>query len=173
MLRTSRRQQIIQAAIGIIEQRSVEALTFESVAAAAGISKSGIIYHFPTRHDLLRGVNQHFIDQWETELQEVAGAPADQLTLAQRLRAVVVTLGGNADRAELLMSLESHDHPELPQMWAELEDQWMSTDPHSELYPVQLMALGLWAHDHVHHRALSEQERADLVATILDRLPKD
>lgn len=64
MLRTSRRQQIIQAAIGIIEQRSVEALTFESVAAAAGISKSGIIYHFPTRHDLLRGVNQHFIDQW-------------------------------------------------------------------------------------------------------------
>ena len=54
---------------------------------------------------------------------------------------MVVTLGGNADRAELLMSLESHDHPELPQMWAELEGQWMSTDPRSELYPVQLMAL--------------------------------
>lgn len=172
-MRTSRRQQIIQAAIRIIERHSVEALSFESVAAAAGISKSGIIYHFPTRHDLLRGINQHFIDQWESELEEVAGAPADQLTPVQRLRAVVVTLGGNADRAELLMSLESHDHPELPQMWAELEGQWMSTDPRSELYPVQLMALGLWAHDHVRHRALSEQERADLVATILDRLPED
>ena len=72
-MRTSRRQQIIQAAIRIIEQHSVEALSFESVAAAAGISKSGIIYHFPTRHDLLRGINQHFIDQWESELEEVAG----------------------------------------------------------------------------------------------------
>ena len=172
-MRTSRRQQIIAAAIQVTEQDSVEALSFESVAAAAGLSKSGIIYHFPTRHEMLRGINQHFIDQWEAELQEAAGAPAEQLTPAQRLRAVVVTLGGTADRAELLMNLESHDHPELPQMWAELETQWMSTDPHSELYPLQLMALGLWAHDHVHHRPLSDQDRAHLVATLLDLVPQD
>ncbi|WIM71894.1 hypothetical protein QP028_10260 [Corynebacterium suedekumii] len=57
----------------------------------------------------------------------------------------------DAEPAELLMCLESRRHPELPEMWAALEDQWMVADPRSELYPVQLMAYGLWAHDHVHH----------------------
>jgi len=170
-LRTSRRDRIITSAIRVIEDRGVEALSFETLAEAAGLSKSGIIYHFPTRQDLLLAINQYFIDTWEAQLEDIAGAPATDLDPGQRLRAVVLSMRDDAEPAELLMCLESRRHPELPEMWAALEDQWMVADPRSELYPVQLMAYGLWAHDHVHHSPLSEADRAHLVDAILRQIP--
>lgn len=170
-MRRSKRELILGAAVTLIAAEGLDALSFESLADAADLSKSGIIYHFPTRQDLLLAINQYFIDTWETQLEDIAGAPATDLDPGQRLRAVVLSMRDDAEPAELLMCLESRRHPELPEMWAALEDQWMIADPRSELYPVQLMAYGLWAHDHVHHSPLSEADRAHLVDAILRQIP--
>ncbi|AKK09683.1 TetR family transcriptional regulator [Corynebacterium testudinoris] len=171
-MRTSKRDVIIQGAIGIIEARGVDAVSYESLADASGLSKSGIIYHFPSRLELLRGIIQHFIDTWEAELEEIAGAPASELSDTQRLRAVVQSMGGNAERAELLMCIESRAHDGLPDLWESMESQWMTVAPESELYPFLLMAYGLWAHDHVHHNTLTLEQRTHLVDSILRQIPE-
>ncbi|MDO5498563.1 MAG: TetR/AcrR family transcriptional regulator [Propionibacteriaceae bacterium] len=177
-MRTNKRARIIDEAIGIIEARGVEALSFESLAEAARLSKSGILYHFRSRHDLLLAINQHFVDQSEAELIALAGAPAAEATAAQRLRAVVQHMGANANRAELLMCLEADAHPEFRAQWARLDEAWMpspesaSTSPDATAaYLVQLMAYGLWAHDHLHHAALSPAAREQLIEAVLASIP--
>lgn len=104
-MRHSKRGQILAAAVGLITAEGLEGLSYETLAAAAGLSKSGIIYHFPSRHELLLGVHRHLAAAWEAELEEIAGAPAADLTAEERLRAVLLSMGRNADLPELLSTL--------------------------------------------------------------------
>lgn len=62
---SSARQRLLDAAAQIISTQGVQALTLEGVAAAAGVTKGGLIYHFKTRDDLLGAVVQAMLDQLE------------------------------------------------------------------------------------------------------------
>ena len=49
----SGKQRLIDAAAQIVSTQGVQQLTLEGVAAAAGVTKGGLIYHFKTKDDLL------------------------------------------------------------------------------------------------------------------------
>lgn len=178
-MRANKREQIIDAAVDLIEHRGVDAVTFESLVQASGLSKSGIIYHFPSRHALLLGIHVHLAEKWEAQLVSAAGGPADEVDRPGRLRAVVLTLGHTAPRADLLMALNSHTHPDFTTPWDRVTQAWLPDPEHvmdSELataaYLVKLMADGLWLHDHVNSAALPAHVRAALIDTVLDRIPR-
>ena len=57
-MRTSKKSQLIQAALEIIDKKSLDALTYDSLAKASGMSKSGLLYHFPSRTALLLALNE-------------------------------------------------------------------------------------------------------------------
>ena len=42
-MRTSKKSQLIQAALAIIDKKSLDALTYDSLAKASGMSKSGLL----------------------------------------------------------------------------------------------------------------------------------
>ena len=88
-MRTSKKSQLIQAALEIIDKKSLDALTYESLAQASGMSKSGLLYHFPSRTALLLALNEHLASSWRASLLEAAGAPPEELSARERLRAVV------------------------------------------------------------------------------------
>lgn len=46
-MRPSKRDTILQAALSVVETDGVTAVTYESVAAASGLTKGGLLYHFP------------------------------------------------------------------------------------------------------------------------------
>jgi AcrR family transcriptional regulator len=50
------RQGILAAARQVISSHGVPRLTLEAVAAQAGISKGGLLYHFPTKDAMLQGM---------------------------------------------------------------------------------------------------------------------
>lgn len=50
------RQGILAAARQVIVHQGVPKLTLEAVAAQAGISKGGLLYHFPTKEAMLQGL---------------------------------------------------------------------------------------------------------------------
>lgn len=54
--RPSSRDKILDAAITIVAEAGVPQLTIEAAAAAAGVTKAGLIYHFKTRDELLAAV---------------------------------------------------------------------------------------------------------------------
>ena len=52
-MRPSQRDQILNAAIRVVERTGVTGVTFDAVAAEAGITRGGLMYHFRSREALL------------------------------------------------------------------------------------------------------------------------
>jgi AcrR family transcriptional regulator len=48
-------------------------VTLEAVAAEAGVSKGGLLYHFPTKDALLEALVQDWLDRFEADVEAEAG----------------------------------------------------------------------------------------------------
>ncbi len=62
------RQNILQAAYQFVQREGGDRLTLEAVAHEAGLSKGGLLYHFPTKDALIGGMVAYLIDQFEGDL---------------------------------------------------------------------------------------------------------
>jgi AcrR family transcriptional regulator len=63
---SNKRGTILDAAAGIVERSGAAHLTMDAVAAAAGVSKGGVLYHFHSKQALLEGMLQRLLDQVES-----------------------------------------------------------------------------------------------------------
>jgi AcrR family transcriptional regulator len=61
--RPSARGALLDAAASLVLETGARRLTLEAVAARAGISKGGLLYHFPTKEDLLAAMVQRHIEE--------------------------------------------------------------------------------------------------------------
>lgn len=59
----STREKIIDAAMAVVRDQGVARLTLDEAARVAGVSKGGVLYHFKSKDDLIRGMVQRLIDQ--------------------------------------------------------------------------------------------------------------
>ncbi len=59
------REKLLQAAALVILERGANSLTLENVAAAAKISKGGLLHHFPNKEALLGGLMEQLIGAFE------------------------------------------------------------------------------------------------------------
>src|SRR5699024_10630292 len=78
-MRESKREKILQAAVAVVQRDGVTALTYESVAAESGLTKGGLLYHFPSREDMVNALHTYVADRWEQAMVAEAGAGAEQL----------------------------------------------------------------------------------------------
>ena len=177
-MRTSKKSLLIQAALEIIDKKSLDALTYDSLAKASGMSKSGLLYHLPSRAALLLALNEHLASSWRASLLEAAGAPPEELSPRERLRAVVEVLSQSATRADLLLALDTHTSEEGAEVWDNILGPWLLpreeilADP--DIYLLYIIADGLWVHDHINSYDLTTQERRALISAALaylDSLP--
>lgn len=106
-MRPSNRSKILDAAIRVVHRDGVTGITFESVAAEAGLTRGGMLYHFPSRDALLLGIHEHLANQWEALLEKVAGKPAHEASAEERFAAYVQACAqGKSTRVELQLMLE-------------------------------------------------------------------
>ena len=142
------------------------------------MSKSGLLYHFPSRAALLLALNEHLASSWQASLLEAAGAPPEELSPRERLRAVVEVLSQSATRADLLLALDTHTSEEGAEVWDNILGPWLLpreeilADP--DIYLLYIIADGLWVHDHINSYDLTTQERHALISAALaylDSLP--
>ena len=54
---------IIDAAMAIVREQGVARLTLDAAARRAGLSKGGVLYHFRTKDDLIRGMVAALIER--------------------------------------------------------------------------------------------------------------
>lgn len=64
--RPSARDAILDAAEAVVVTDGAPALTLDSAARRAGLSKGGVLYHFPTKESLLQGMIERLIERTET-----------------------------------------------------------------------------------------------------------
>jgi len=68
----STREQILDAANAVVALKGVANLTLEEVAREAGLSKGGVLYHFPSKEALTAAMIERFIRRFDDAMTEVA-----------------------------------------------------------------------------------------------------
>jgi AcrR family transcriptional regulator len=66
--RPSARERLLDAAVAVVRRDGAQALTFDAVAAEAGVSKGGLLYHFRSKRDLLDALVRRWLEGWQAEL---------------------------------------------------------------------------------------------------------
>lgn len=68
MSRISRKIDILNAASKIVSERGIFNLTLEAVAEEAGFSKGGLLYHFPSKEALVKGMVDHLTNNYREKI---------------------------------------------------------------------------------------------------------
>lgn len=74
MARPARREQILAAAEQIVRRDGVARLTLDAVAAEAGTSKGGLLYHFGSRDALVSGMLERHLASFTAALEGAMAA---------------------------------------------------------------------------------------------------
>ncbi len=85
------RKALLDAANRIVQQRGVECLTLELTAQEAGVSKGGLLYHFPSKEDLIKGMIQYYLDRFTEDFNKAAGQSGDSEAAGRWTRAYLYT----------------------------------------------------------------------------------
>ena len=91
------RANLISAAAAVIRRDGAQALTLDAVAAEAGVSKGGLLYHFKSKRELLDGL----VDRWLDDFQHDIDQAADRFPHGY----VKASDGAKAEEAGLLAAL--------------------------------------------------------------------
>lgn len=152
-VRESRRQAVLVAAVAVVERDGVRGLTLDAVAAETGMTKPGLLYHFPTREHLLAAVQEHVARTWDDDMADLAGGRPEDVTARARQAAYVRLCAAGTTRAELLLVLESLSEPGAHPPWAAAVERWAPTpaedadDDEVRAFLARLAADGLWMHE--------------------------
>ena len=101
----STKRRIVDAAEQVVLRDGVGHLTLEAAAAQAGLSKGGVLYHFPTRDALVAAMVTRIIEQFEEDIASHLPEPDTDAAAAPGAYArayVRATLGPTAPGDERL-----------------------------------------------------------------------
>lgn len=163
VVRPSSRQVVVDAAIELARREGVAAVTFDAVSREADMSRGGVIYHFPSKDDLLVAMVERIAEVWEEELLDALGKPFAESSAAERMAAYLRVAVASTAQSDIAMMIDpavpvAGEHPaqRVARRWApSAADAIESTDTF-ELYLVRLAADGLWLHSALDMDTLDE-----------------
>jgi AcrR family transcriptional regulator len=145
-VRTSARERILQAGRDVAEQSGVAAMTLDAVAEQAGVSKGGLLYHFPSKEALVSGMVEDLCRTFDDLASAAAQADPEP--------------AGRSARAYLTASTGEFGH----------SSRWLALVGALVVNPALLDA---WRGDVLAGRAADEEENGDPVAAAIVRLAAD
>jgi AcrR family transcriptional regulator len=96
------KDRIVRAAEDVVIRDGVARLTLEAAAAEAGMSKGGVLYHFPSRAALVTAMVERFVVRFDADLDRYGaydGEPGDFLrAYVEATMAPTVEPGDQRDR---------------------------------------------------------------------------
>lgn len=179
-MRTSNRSRILDAAVRVINRDGLRAVTFESVSAESGLTRGGLLYHFPSREALLHGIDTHLIAVWEAHMEGMLGKSAAEASPRERHQTFIQVSAVAATRAELAFMLESAESGKDGAPWSDAVAQWAPGPPAGDADPAALDAFvarlaadGLWMYEAMYHGTLDARVREQVVARLTVLLGPD
>lgn len=142
----SSKLEILDHAVAVL--RRGESLTLDAVAREAGLTKPGVVHHFPTKERLVVAVVDRITNRWEADL--VAQAP-DATTAVEKLRSYVdYALTGNFDHSDLAFMVDARIREQLAEQWVTRLNPWFgdtidgTPTQRAALRAARLLADGAW-----------------------------
>ena len=110
MPRKSKRDQLLAAALSVVRRDGTDALTLDAVAAAAGVSKGGLLYHFDSKEALVRGLVELLVQGFDAQLQHHDDGTPGSFTRAYLEATVHPAPGADDATAGLLAAVALAPH---------------------------------------------------------------
>ena len=151
------RDSILQAAARIIARLGVSAFTIESVAHEAGVTKGGVLHHFPSKEALIDGLIDGVIEAFNKRLTaELEGEPegAAGRWLRAYIRTVFSMQYEDKNLIPALAAAVAADHQILARIRRDLEQSQLAA-VQDGLDPVEATIIRLAVDGIVFTRALS------------------
>lgn len=157
--------------------RSGASVSLESAARAGGVTKAGLMYHFPTKQALMTAVIDHLMDQYEHELtQRLTSVDSTAPTTKARLVAYLDWVcDGHFDHGDLVMFTDPRLREPLSARWNERMGEWaniphtLPADERARFHAVRLIADGIWLNAVSNGIPLTDQDR-DAVQALAHQL---
>ncbi len=168
------RVQILQAASSLIVKEGIEHLTLDAIAAAAHVSKGGLLYHYPSKDALVMGMIDFYVQQFEeqfsTFLTEEPDNDTPEAWIRAYIRASLEPVPGEADVSAGIMAAVAIN-PALLDPLRERYRKWQhqfdqASNPALALL-VRLTLDGWWIANLLGLAPTSEADRVQLYATLL------
>jgi AcrR family transcriptional regulator len=164
------RRRLLDAATAVVRRDGARALTLDAVAAEAGVSKGGLLYHFATKRELLDAMLAGWLEEFGSEIE----AASDEGFAAGYVRASDMSGWAAADRAtEFGLLAAMVDEPGTLERVRERYAEWQERLLTESEDPVQavlarLAADGLWLADLLGLAPPSGGLRDQVLARMLD-----
>lgn len=172
-MRPSNRTAIVEAAHRVAERQGGVDFSYETTASEAGLTKAGVLYHFPSREDLVLAVVEYVANSWEQAMLEALGVPLEAATPAQRIRAYVEAAAGDeVSRADFAVYADALCRPAHLGPWNEVFSRWFdlegcTPEERARLTCARFAADGLWVAKATGAMPAAENEHAALLALLL------
>jgi AcrR family transcriptional regulator len=152
--------------------RTGASVSLESAARAAGVTKAGLMYHFPTKQALMTAVIDHLMDQYEHELTtRLRTTPGpDRSTTARLIAYLDWVCDGHFDHGDLVMFADPRLRELLSARWNDRMGEWvhipetLPVDVRARHHAVRLIADGMWFNAASNGIPLTDRDRAEVQA---------
>jgi AcrR family transcriptional regulator len=150
------KSRIIDAAEEVVLRDGVARLTLEAAAAEAGLSKGGVLYHFPTRHALVAAMVENIIEEFDRDIESnMTDGDGPGQYLRAYIRATMepgTTRPDREDRLGAALIAAAAAEPELLAPLQVAADRWQARLEDDGLEPalatvLRLACDGLWLCD--------------------------
>ena len=172
------RDLILDACSRILQRDGLTSLTLDAVAVEAGLSKGGLLYHFPSKVALIEALFQHNIDRFNLRLHEIVcteeRGPGGWLRAYARASIEQITDPANASLYASLFAAGER-YPTVLALMRQSYDRWQAEieacgfDPTTALL-VRLAVDGFWFTEMYQFAPLDLTQRGAVLTAIL-RLP--
>lgn len=169
----STREQLLNAAHQVILHHGAPALTLDAVAQQAGVSKGGLLYHFPSKEALIIGMIDRMCDAFDRALEQ---ALAQEPELPGRYLRAYVQATFMPDREALAvgaaLNAATANNPALLEPVRERFARWQAHIVADGLDPalasiVRLAADGLWFADFGQFAPIEGELRAQVLTMLI------
>jgi AcrR family transcriptional regulator len=95
------RERVLEAAERVVTEVGAARLTLDAVSQAAGVSKGGLLYHFPTKESLLTALAQRYVDSMQGCIDAAKGSVEAQGS-GRDLKACILGVLGSDPRLKVM-----------------------------------------------------------------------
>ncbi len=169
----SARERVIEAAERVVADVGAARLTLDAVAQVAGVSKGGLLYHFPSKESLLVALSHRYVDAIH-DVIEAARNGMDEGP-ARELKACVVGILGSdqcmRSMSAVLLATAANDLKLLEVIRERMAEHVRELEASSDFARAAIVALavdGLMMRESLRISPFSAEQRAQVVNKLLE-----
>lgn len=164
------KRKLLEAAALVVKEQGASQLTLEAVAKQAGVSKGGLLYHYPSKSALLAAMVTHLNDSFEEAVEDIVSHGKASLLEAYVMMSFDPKYSQIAESAGMLAAIANDMSllEPLTERYQLLQEKLEASALDPDLATiVWLAADGLWFTELFNLSPLTESRRSQILQTLL------